>query len=131
MRRCKPLRVGRHVHQLGDGRLAAAAVGGAVQVAPIKPKLKPPGTERLRLNIDILLSTSAFKINLRRYRWVGLGTDDIMNMEGHPTSDLISVLKQYLVSFFWVTATISTNGQGRTLVHVRARLEQLQDTFMS
>jgi hypothetical protein len=85
----------------------------------------------LRLNIDILLSTSAFKINLRRYRWVGLGTDDIMNMEGHPTSDLISVLKQYLVSFFWVTATISTNGQGRTLVHVRARLEQLQDTFMS
>jgi hypothetical protein len=39
----------------------------AVQVDPIKPELKPPGTKRLILNIDILLSTSAFKIDLRRY----------------------------------------------------------------
>jgi len=38
-----------------------------VQVYPIKPKLKPPGTKRLKLNCDVLLSTSAFKINLRRY----------------------------------------------------------------
>jgi len=38
-----------------------------VQVDPIKPKLKPPGTERLKLNCDIQLSTSAFKFNLRRY----------------------------------------------------------------
>jgi len=41
--------------------------GRAVQVYPIKPKLKPPGTKRLKLNCDVLLSTSAFKINLRRY----------------------------------------------------------------
>jgi len=33
----------------------------------MKPKLKPPGTERLKLNYYILLSASAFKINLRRY----------------------------------------------------------------
>jgi 4-hydroxy-3-methylbut-2-enyl diphosphate reductase IspH len=33
----------------------------------VKPKLKPPGTKRLKLNCDILLSTSAFKFNLRRY----------------------------------------------------------------
>ena len=33
----------------------------------MKPKLKPPGTERLKLKCDILLSTSAFKFNLRRY----------------------------------------------------------------
>ena len=33
----------------------------------MKPKLKPPGTKRLKLNCDILLSTSAFKFNLRRY----------------------------------------------------------------
>ena len=38
-----------------------------MQVDPIKPKLKPPGTKRLRLKCDLLLSTSAFKFNLRRY----------------------------------------------------------------
>jgi hypothetical protein len=32
----------------------------------MKPKLKPPGTERLKLKCDILLSTSAFKFNVRR-----------------------------------------------------------------
>jgi len=41
--------------------------GGAVQVDPIKPKLKPPGTNCLTLKCDKLLSTSAFKFNLRRY----------------------------------------------------------------
>jgi len=38
-----------------------------VQVDPTKPQLKPPGTKRLKQNCDILLSTSAFKSNLRRY----------------------------------------------------------------
>jgi len=37
-----------------------------VQVDPMTPKLKPPGSKRLKLNCDILLSTSAFKINLSR-----------------------------------------------------------------
>jgi len=36
-----------------------------VQVDPIKPKLKPPGTERLKLSFDLQLSTSAFEFNLR------------------------------------------------------------------
>ena len=43
------------------------SLGRAVQVEPIKPKLKPPGTKRLKLKCVILLSTSAFKFNLRRY----------------------------------------------------------------
>jgi hypothetical protein len=43
-----------------------------VQVDPIKPKLKPPGTKRLKLKCDILLSNSAFKVNLRRYIVVAL-----------------------------------------------------------
>ena len=34
---------------------------------PIKPKLKPPGTKRLKLKCDVLLSGSSFKFNLRRY----------------------------------------------------------------
>jgi hypothetical protein len=33
----------------------------------MKPKLKLPGTKRLRRKCDILLSTFAFKFNLRRY----------------------------------------------------------------
>ena len=41
--------------------------GRAVQVNPTKPKFKLPGTKRLKLKCDILLSTSAFKFNLRRY----------------------------------------------------------------
>jgi len=33
----------------------------------MKPMLKPPGTKHLKLKCDILLSTFAFKSNLRRY----------------------------------------------------------------
>jgi hypothetical protein len=33
----------------------------------MKPKLKLPGTQRLKLKCDILLSNFAFKFNLRRY----------------------------------------------------------------
>jgi len=36
-------------------------------LAPIKTKLKPPETKCLKLKCDILLSTSAFNFNLRRY----------------------------------------------------------------
>jgi len=33
----------------------------------MKPNFKAPGTKRLKLNCDILLSNYAFKIKLRRY----------------------------------------------------------------
>jgi len=33
----------------------------------MKLKLTPPETERLKLKLDILLSTSAFNFNFRRY----------------------------------------------------------------
>ena len=52
---------------LRDELRLAVGHGRAVQVNPMKPKLKPPGTERLKLQCDTLLSTSAFKTNLRRY----------------------------------------------------------------
>jgi len=63
---CKPLPVGRSsaapIHVvLSDG------YGRAVQVDPIKPTLKAPGTERSKLKCDGLHSTFAFKFNLRRY----------------------------------------------------------------
>jgi hypothetical protein len=38
-----------------------------MQVKPMKPKLKPPGSKRSKAKCEILLSTSAFKFNLRRY----------------------------------------------------------------
>jgi hypothetical protein len=46
---------------------APAYQGRAVRVDPIKSMLKAPGTKRLKLICAILLSTSAFKFNLRRY----------------------------------------------------------------
>jgi len=52
-------------------RHAGARGGGpqgvAVQVDPIKPTLKTPGTMRLRLIYGELLSSFAFKFNLCRY----------------------------------------------------------------
>jgi hypothetical protein len=38
-------------------------LGRVVQVDPIEPKLKPPGTKRLKLKCELLLSSSAFKFN--------------------------------------------------------------------
>ena len=38
-----------------------------MQVDPIKSTLRPSGMKRLKLKCHILLSTSAFKFNSRRY----------------------------------------------------------------
>ena len=67
---------------------AARQHGRAVQVDPIKPKLKPPGTKRLKLNCNKLLSASAFKFNLRRYSMefvqllLARGADPNVTMKG-------------------------------------------------
>jgi len=42
-------------------------LGRAVQLDPIKSTLKPPVTNRLKLEYDELLSSFAFKLKLRRY----------------------------------------------------------------
>jgi len=41
--------------------------GTAVEVEPIKPTLTPPEIKRLKLDGDELVSSFAFKFNLRRY----------------------------------------------------------------
>jgi hypothetical protein len=41
----------------------------------MEPKLKPPGTKRLKVKYDILVSNSCFKFNLRRYTMVGYMRD--------------------------------------------------------
>ena len=84
MDECKPLgdgdgavrdRHAPHLHHRALQRRALDAGGGAglgeaVQVEPMKSKLKPPGTMRLKLRYDGPLSISAFRINLRRYSLV-------------------------------------------------------------
>jgi hypothetical protein len=42
--------------------------GRPVQDEPIKPQMKAPGAERLKLEYDKTLSSFAFNFNLRRYR---------------------------------------------------------------
>ena len=49
-----------------DARQRREHHGRAVQVDPIKPELKAPGTKRLKLSSEVLLSFCAFKFNLRR-----------------------------------------------------------------
>jgi hypothetical protein len=51
----------------GPGGVAQGVQGRAVQVDPIKPTLKPPGTKRLNLEYNKLLLILAFKCNLRCY----------------------------------------------------------------
>jgi len=73
--------------------------GRAVQVDPIKPTLKPPGTKRLKQTHDEPLSSFAFKLNLRRYTVVMEGAaeqltaDDIDNLL-EVVSDAISLPPQ-------------------------------------
>jgi hypothetical protein len=45
----------------------------------MKPKLKPSGTGRLKLNCDNLLSTTAFEFNLRRYDEVAATRDTLVS----------------------------------------------------
>jgi len=69
-----------------------------VQVDPIKPKLKPPVTKRLKPKLDTLLSTFAFKLNLRRYD------------KARPTKS---------------ASESEAERQGPTLVHFSAQLEPI------
>ena len=41
-----------------------------MQVDPVNPKLKPPGTKHLKVKCNTLLSTFAFKFDSRRYNKV-------------------------------------------------------------
>ena len=50
-----------------------AGNGEAMQVEPMTSKLKAPGTKRLKLKYDNLLSSFAFNIELRLYTMVDRG----------------------------------------------------------
>jgi len=61
----------------GDERDAVARVlrGRAVQVDPIKPTLKAPGSKKLILKHDQLVSNLGFDFNLRRFNVASLLAD--------------------------------------------------------
>ena len=71
-----------------------------MQVDPIKPKLKPPRTKRLKLDYDELLSNFAFKFNLRRYI-KGFKSFDVSTLTwafahlGHRAPGLVTGLDQW------------------------------------
>ena len=90
-----------------------------MQVDPIKPtlkppgtKLKPPGTKHLKLKFDELLSNLAFQINLRRYS------------EGTFTSFINFGDTCRLVGGINQPKLVEAHGQGITLVHIPAQLER-------
>ena len=70
----------------GGGRAAGVAGprGRAVQVDPIKPELKAPGTKRLKLKCDEPLSDFAFNFSLRRYTEV-VDVADLHGARTRPT----------------------------------------------
>jgi len=73
----KPLSISAFSYQLeplhSGGRGPEGSVSGhgrALQVDPIKPTLKPPGAEHLKLKCGVPPSNFAFKFKLRRYSMV-------------------------------------------------------------
>jgi hypothetical protein len=64
-----------------------------VQVDPIKPVLKAPGTTRLKVNHDKLLSNFAFQSNLRRYtsvNWKYIIIDEAQRLKVGQCSSTLS-----------------------------------------
>jgi hypothetical protein len=76
----------------GARRVAAQRHGRVVQVDPIKPKLNLPGTKRFKLTCDILLSTSVYKFNLRRYIMVQVNTSGEESKFGVNPEDCLSLV---------------------------------------
>jgi hypothetical protein len=65
---CKPLAGGQQrLKRCGTCPAGGDPLGTEVQVDPMKPKLKGPGTLQWKLKCDVPLSTSAFEFNLRHY----------------------------------------------------------------
>ena len=85
-------------------------MGRAVQVDPIEPALKAPGSKRLKLKCDHLRSSFAFKFNLRRYIWAELDikklfefTEDfkgrLKNMKGLELNPVFALVEEKIVAF--------------------------------
>jgi hypothetical protein len=65
-------RFGRRLMMLSSIAAVTASLVGRCRLTLSNTRLKPPGTKPLKLKIDMLLLTSAFEFNLRRYSLVML-----------------------------------------------------------
>ena len=54
-----------------------------MQLDPIKPTLKAPGSKRLKLHYDASLSTFAFRFNLRRHKAAKFEAMSVKNKIAH------------------------------------------------
>ena len=113
----------------GQGHfLCGHAHGRAVQVDPIKPNLKPPGTKLLKLKCDVLLSTSAFKFNCAATAWRQLPgravqVDPIKPTLKAPGSKRLKLEYEEMPSSSAVKFNLRRYSLGG---HIRARVEALQ-----
>jgi len=81
-----------------------------VQVDPVKPTLKAPGTQRLKVECDETLSSFAFNFNLRRY-----------NMEAIVARGKVPIVVGGTGLYLrWLTC----GRQGLTLLHFSAQRER-------
>jgi hypothetical protein len=91
----------------------------------MKPGLKAPGTKRLKLNYDKLLSTVAFRFNLRRYTAAAQAQTKTQNGDGLQETELrAAVAEGELASCrerLTLVEGVLREWQGLTLVHCSAQ----------
>ena len=102
-----------------------------MQADPITSTLKAPGSKRLKLEHEKLLSTVAFNFNLRRYMkvWCALtpaqaelgATVTMPTLTGRPLLLQIKPMSATVVSRG--VKTMAGEGQGLTVPHFSAQLE--------
>ena len=115
---------------------ACGARGRVVQVDPMISELKSPGTNRLKLKCDKLLSSFAFNLNLRRYskeRGRAVRVDPMKLKLKPPGTERLklkcyillstSAFKFNLRRYNEAYACRTEMGQGLTLVHFSAQHE--------
>ena len=88
-----------------------------MQIDPIKPMLKAPGTKRLKLKYDEPLSNAAFNVNLRRYIEAparGIAVDE---------SQLSQVFYRHAASLVGPAASVDAHMAAQTalLLQIQAR----------
>jgi hypothetical protein len=96
-----------------------AEEGREVQVDPMNPKLRPPGSKRLKLNCDVLLSTSAFKFKLRRYTKKKGGDYDYKEKPVVGRCRLTAIVTRHPISIWEMTISILSSAI--SLAHIPHR----------
>ena len=96
-----------------------------MQVDPVKPALKAPGTQRLKLNYDYLLTSFAFNFNLRRYNKAGAAVEAAHTTAHHANAAARDISDTAAARAAAVEASVGAQLAGRGLhsVHFLAQPE--------